>query len=226
MGDEWLIRPCTWALRRRVCVCVCVCVCVFAWIPNPELSFPSSLSLSQHLFPAFPPHFSQQPIWPAVAQPSHSVHSPCSLIWRIWRTVSLRMAHLSGLTLKLSMSLRLAEISSASSSMYLLSCSRRFLSHLQRAMCKKVKARLRRKTTSLRVSVQPYRFENNAQWLQGRWKVDCLGVTPFESLFGNWKKKRSSRKVSSAFECSWNTQAITCSKWQDITETWIRWEDR
>lgn len=63
--------------------------------------------------------------------PDVGVRSPCSLIWRIWRTVSLRMAHLSGLTLKLSMSLRLAEISSASSSMYLLSCSRRFLSHLQ-----------------------------------------------------------------------------------------------
>lgn len=55
---------------------------------------------------------------------------PCSLIWRICRTVSLRMAHLSGFTLKLSMSLRLAEISSANSSMYLLSCSRRLLSHL------------------------------------------------------------------------------------------------
>ena len=56
--------------------------------------------------------------------------SPCSLMWRICRTVSLRMAHLSGFTLKLSMSPRLAEISSASSSMYLLSCSRRLLSHL------------------------------------------------------------------------------------------------
>lgn len=55
---------------------------------------------------------------------------PCSLICLICLTVSLRMAHLSGLTLKLSMLERLAEISSASSSMYLLSCSLLRLSHL------------------------------------------------------------------------------------------------
>lgn len=55
---------------------------------------------------------------------------PCSLICLICLTVSLRMAHLSGLTLKLSMLERLAEMSSASSSMYLLSCSLRRLSHL------------------------------------------------------------------------------------------------
>lgn len=55
---------------------------------------------------------------------------PCSLICLICLTVSLRIAHLSGLTLKLSMLERLAEMSSASSSMYLLSCSLRRLSHL------------------------------------------------------------------------------------------------
>lgn len=49
--------------------------------------------------------------------------SPCSLICLICFTVSLRMAHLSGLTLRSSMSLMLAKISSASSSMYLFSCS-------------------------------------------------------------------------------------------------------
>lgn len=49
---------------------------------------------------------------------------PCSFICLICFTVSFRIAHLSGLTLKLSMSLKLAKISSASSSMYLFSCSR------------------------------------------------------------------------------------------------------
>ena len=52
------------------------------------------------------------------------------MICLICLTVSLRMAHLSGFTLKLSMLERLAEMSSASSSMYLLSCSLRRLSHL------------------------------------------------------------------------------------------------
>ncbi|TNN41753.1 hypothetical protein EYF80_048088 [Liparis tanakae] len=56
--------------------------------------------------------------------------SPCSLICRICFTVSLRMAHLSGLTLRSSMSLMLAKISSASSSMYRFSCSRFLLSVL------------------------------------------------------------------------------------------------
>lgn len=49
---------------------------------------------------------------------------PCSLICRICFTVSFKIAHLSGLKLKLSISLKLAKISSASSSMYLFSCSR------------------------------------------------------------------------------------------------------
>lgn len=49
---------------------------------------------------------------------------PCSFICLICFTVSFRIAHLSGLTLKLSISLKLANISSASSSMYLFSCSR------------------------------------------------------------------------------------------------------
>lgn len=49
---------------------------------------------------------------------------PCAFIWRICFTVSFRIAHLSGFTLKLSMSLKLAKISSASSWMYLFSCSR------------------------------------------------------------------------------------------------------
>lgn len=49
---------------------------------------------------------------------------PCSFICLICFTVSFRIAHLSGLTLKLSMSLKLAKMSSASSSMYLFSCSR------------------------------------------------------------------------------------------------------
>lgn len=53
-----------------------------------------------------------------------SFSSPCSLICLICFTVSFRMAHLSGLTLRSSMSLMLAKISSASSSMYLFSCSR------------------------------------------------------------------------------------------------------
>ena len=56
--------------------------------------------------------------------------SPCSLICRICFTVSFKMAHLSGLTLKLSMSLMLAKINSASSSMYLFSWSRFLLSVL------------------------------------------------------------------------------------------------
>lgn len=62
---------------------------------------------------------------------------PCSFICLICFTVSFRIAHLSGLTLKLSMSLKLAKISSASSSMYLFSCSRLRFSLLRLGLKKK-----------------------------------------------------------------------------------------
>lgn len=62
---------------------------------------------------------------------------PCSFICLICFTVSFRIAHLSGLTLKLSMSLKLAKISSASSSMYLFSCSRFRFSLLRLGLKKK-----------------------------------------------------------------------------------------
>ncbi len=50
---------------------------------------------------------------------------PCCLIMRICLTVSCNMAHLSGLTDNELMSLRLADINSANSSIYMFSCSRR-----------------------------------------------------------------------------------------------------
>lgn len=57
---------------------------------------------------------------------------PCSnlfICW-IWSTVFFRILHLSGLTLRVSMSPMFADSSSASSSKYLFSCSRRRFSLL------------------------------------------------------------------------------------------------
>lgn len=61
-----------------------------------------------------------------------SHHLPCSnlfICW-IWSTVFFRILHLSGLTLRVSMSPMFADSSSASSSKYLFSCSRRRFSLL------------------------------------------------------------------------------------------------
>lgn len=57
---------------------------------------------------------------------------PCSILFIscIWSTVFFKILHLSGFTLKLSMSLMLADSNSASSSKYLFSCSLRLFSVL------------------------------------------------------------------------------------------------
>lgn len=57
---------------------------------------------------------------------------PCSILFIncIWSTVFFKILHLSGFTLKLSMSLMFADNNSASSSKYLFSCSLRLFSVL------------------------------------------------------------------------------------------------
>lgn len=74
---------------------------------------------------AFTPKVSNKPRQEAAALPCSNLF----ICW-IWSTVFFRILHLSGLTLRVSMSPMFADSSSASSSKYLFSCSRRRFSLL------------------------------------------------------------------------------------------------